>query len=118
MSILQVNQASIDQKEMAEEKSRDLRKKKDAPKFKYEFINMEQPGKSLSFFYGDARRPQKIHWKHGEVVECTEEIAEHVQSRQTPIWEWVQIIAPNGVPSKVGKIVGYTPRFFMKKVKG
>jgi len=112
-----INTASIDAKESAEEKARDLRKKKDEPKLKYEFINMEQPGRSLSFFYGDARRPEKFSFHHNQVVEVREEIAEHVQSRQTPIWKWVDSVSYDGSPRRVAKIVGYTPRFYMKRVK-
>lgn len=79
----------------------------------YEFYNIEEPGLSVKFVYGPTTNPKRYSFMHGQRVQTTVEVAEHVESRQTPIWKW----RPDGKGSLIKELTGWKPRFQMREVR-
>lgn len=80
----------------------------------YEFYNLEEPGLAVKFAYGTTRNPQRYNFWHGHKYEVTEEVAQHVEKSQTPIWEW----RPDGKGSMAKQLIGWKPRYQMREVRG
>lgn len=51
----------------------------------YEFSNLEEPGISQSFTYGTTRNKQRFVFFHGQKYWLPRFIANHVESKSTPI---------------------------------
>lgn len=79
----------------------------------YEFYNLEEPGVALRFVYGSSKNPKKYTFFHGQKQKVSEEIANHVENCQTPIWKW----RPGGDGIIGKKLLGWKPRFQMREVK-
>ena len=79
---------------------------------KCEFLNIEEPGLSHSFSYGNAKNKHTFTFNHGERYEIPRFIKLHVESRSTPIWKWI----PDGSGSMQKQRKGDKPRFQMREV--
>jgi hypothetical protein len=77
----------------------------------FEFSNLEEPGLSNSFPYGDTKRQHKFVFFHGGKYKVPRFIARHVESCTTPIWKW----RPDGSGSMAKKEVGTKARFQMRQ---
>lgn len=75
----------------------------------FEFGNLEEPGLSHRFTYGDAQKNHTFTMYHGEVYRVPRFIARHLESRGTPRYEW----RPNGKGGLKKESAGMTPRFRM-----
>lgn len=78
----------------------------------YEFYNLEEPGLSITFPYGDTRRKHNFKFFHGGKYLVPRHVARHLESRSTPIWAW----RPDGLGSMNKQRVGDKPRFQMRQV--
>lgn len=78
----------------------------------YEFYNLEEPGLSLKFSYGDTRRKYNFQFFHGGKYKIPRHVAMHLESRCTPIWQW----RPDGTGSMNKQQVGTKPRFQMRAI--
>lgn len=97
----------LDQKPTNEKEEKFLREEAT-----YEFYNLEQPGLSVKFPYGNTKYPVKITLFHGGRYVLPRHIAMHVESKGPPIYEW----RPNGNGQMEKKLVGKKPRFQMRQV--
>lgn len=79
----------------------------------FEFYNLEEPGLVQKFSYGTTKNYKKYTFFHGEKYKVSREIAEHVESRQTPIWGY----RPDGSGRLEKHLKGYKPRFQMREVR-
>ena len=79
----------------------------------FEFYNLEEPGLVQKFAYGTTKNYKKYVFFHGEKYKITREIAEHVESRETPIWGY----RPDGTGRLEKHLKGYKPRFQMREVR-
>lgn len=90
------------------------RGRKPAPEKRwYEFYNIEEPGVSVKFSYGKTTDPKRYTFFHGQKYEVPVEVANHVESAQTPIWGY----RPDGTGSMVKNLTGWKPRFQMREVR-
>ena len=80
----------------------------------FEFMNIEEPGLCQSFPYGDAKHNHKFTLFHGGKYRLPRFIANWVESRNKPIWEW----RPDGKGGINKKLIGHDPRFQMRQVFG
>ncbi len=79
----------------------------------FEFYNLEDPGLMIKFPYGTTKKIEKFTFLHGNKYKLRREIADHVESRQTPIWGY----RPDG-SGKLEKVLkGWKPRFQMREVR-
>lgn len=78
----------------------------------YEFMNMEQPGLMLQFSFGNANNSMKFTFMHGGKYEIPRFVADHVNSRGTPLWKWM----PDGTGSLRKERMGMKSRFQMREV--
>lgn len=78
----------------------------------FEFYNLEEPGLSLKFPYGDTRRHHNFEFQHGEKYKIPRHVARHVESRSTPIYAW----RPNGQGGMEKRQTGTRPRFQMRQI--
>ena len=79
----------------------------------FEFYNLEEPGLVLRFPWGPTKKIEKFTFFHGQKYKIRREIADHVESRQTPIWGY----RPNGLGSTEKTLNGWKPRFQMREVR-
>lgn len=75
----------------------------------FEFYNLEEPGLTHRFPYGDTRNQHTFTFYHGEKYKVPRFIARHLESKGTPIWDW----RPDGTGRMGKKQVGQKPRFRM-----
>ncbi|MFO7881197.1 MAG: hypothetical protein R6U52_01505 [Kosmotogaceae bacterium] len=80
----------------------------------FEFMNMEEPGLSNRFPYGNSKDSHTFTFFHGGKYKVPRFIAQWVESRTTPIWDW----RPDGTGGMQKKMVGNKPRFQMRQVFG
>lgn len=80
----------------------------------FEFMNTEEPGLSHTFPYGNAKISHKFIFFHGGKYRLPRFIANWIESRSTPIWDW----RPNGLGGMEKKLIGHKPRFQMRQVFG
>jgi hypothetical protein len=78
----------------------------------FEFYNLEEPGVMHSFPYGNTRNKTTFRFFHGGRYKLPRFIANWVESRSTPIWDW----RPNGSGQMSKSRVGDKPRFQMRHV--
>ncbi len=79
----------------------------------FEFYNLEEPGLLLKFPYGPTNKIEKFTFFHGEKYNIRREIAQHVESRQTPIWGY----RPDGMGRLEKILTGWKPRFQMREIR-
>lgn len=75
----------------------------------FEFYNLEEPGLSHRFSYGNTRNQHAFTFYHGEKYNLPRFIARHLESKGVPIWDW----RPDGTGRMTKKMVGKKPRFRM-----
>lgn len=80
----------------------------------FEFMNIEEPGLSHKFPYGDAKNSHTFTMFHGGKYKFPRFLAQWIESRNTPIWDW----RPNGEGGMEKKLIGHKPRFQMRQVFG
>lgn len=80
----------------------------------YEFYNLKEPGVSVRFPYGDSKNHHVFTLFHGGKYKVPRFLANYIESRSTPIWEW----RPNGIGGLEKKLIGHDPRFQMRQVFG
>lgn len=80
----------------------------------YEFMNIEEPGLSHRFPYGNAKKNHTFTLFHGGKYKVPRFVAHWIESRTTPIWDW----RPNGEGGMTKKLIGQKPRFQMRQVFG
>lgn len=78
----------------------------------YEFYNLEQPGLALRFAYGTTNKHHTFTFFHGGKYQIPRFLAQHIESKGTPIWDW----RPNGLGGLEKKLTGKNPRFRMSQV--
>lgn len=78
----------------------------------YEFQNLEEPGLSIKFPYGDSRNRKLISLFHGGRYKVPRHIARHLENCTTPIWNW----RPDGTGSMKKEMLGQKSRFQMREV--
>lgn len=77
----------------------------------YEFMNLEEPGLSINFTYGDAKNKEDFQFFHGGKYKLPRFIARHMESCSKPIWKW----RPDGTGRMNKEKVGNDPRFQMRQ---
>lgn len=77
----------------------------------FEFYNLEEPGLSHRFPYGNTRKQHTFTFFHGGKYRVPRFIARHLESKGTPIWEW----RPDGTGKMGKKQIGQRPRFRMSQ---
>jgi hypothetical protein len=77
----------------------------------YEFLNLQEPGLSITFPYGNAKRKEKFTFFHGGKYKVPRFIARHLENCSTPIWKW----HPDGTGKMHKEKVGNDPRFQMRQ---
>ena len=80
----------------------------------FEFMNMEEPGLSQRFPYGNAKNHHNFTLFHGGRYKLPRFIAQWIESRTTPLWDW----RPDGEGGMAKKLIGQNPRFQMRQVFG
>jgi hypothetical protein len=80
----------------------------------FEFMNIEEPGLSHRFPYGNAKQSHNFTLFHGGKYKLPRFIAQWIESRTTPIWDW----RPDGTGGMEKKLIGQKPRFQMRQVFG
>jgi len=78
----------------------------------YEFMNLEEPGLSQTFAYGNAKNKHTFTFVHGSSYRIPRFIARHVESKSTPMWGW----APDGSGRMTKTKKGSKSRFQMREV--
>lgn len=78
----------------------------------YEFMNLEEPGLSMKFSYGNASNKHTFTLFHGGKYNLPRFIARHVESKSTPMWSW----RPDGAGSIRKEMTGRKSRFQMREV--
>ena len=97
-------------KELDKDDASDKWRKEEAT---FEFYNLEEPGLMLKFPYGTTKKIEKFTFLHGGKYKIRREVAQHVESRQTPIWGY----RPDGTGTMVKNLNGWKPRFQMREVR-
>lgn len=77
---------------------------------KCEFYNLEQPGVAQQFVYGNTSALKKFIFFHGGKYEIPRHVAKWVESRGTPLYEWI----PGGDGKLKKEFRGWNPRFSMR----
>lgn len=78
----------------------------------YDFYNLEEPGLMHEFSYGDARNNMRFTFLHGGRYRVPRFIAQHIDSRGCPIYNW----RPDGSGSMRKEKTGMSSRFQMREV--
>jgi hypothetical protein len=73
----------------------------------YEFYNLEEPGLTHKFSYGDTNNSHTFEFWHGGKYKLPRFVAHFLESKGTPIWDW----RPDGSGRMNKKLVGKKPRF-------
>lgn len=82
----------------------------------YEFSNLEEPGLSLKFPYGSTRRKHNFTFFHGGRYRVPRFLAQYLETRSTPIWDWRASVDGSGKMTK--QRMGDKSRFQMRQVYG
>jgi len=77
----------------------------------FEFMNIEEPGLCHRFPYGNAKINHNFTLFHGGKYKLPRFIAQWIESRTTPIWDW----RPDGLGGLNKKLIGQNPRFQMRQ---
>jgi len=77
----------------------------------YEFYNLEEPGLTHRFSYGDTRNSHTFEFWHGAKYPVPRFVARFLESKGTPIWKW----RPDGTGSMHKEEMGKKPRFRMSQ---
>jgi hypothetical protein len=77
----------------------------------YEFQNLEEPGLSHSFPYGNTKKHHTFKFFHGGKYKVPRFIARHLESCSTPMWNW----RPDGTGKMEKQLVGSKARFQMRQ---
>jgi hypothetical protein len=104
---------TVDQ--VLEEKDKaDFHEKKDIANEKVlvEFYNIEEPGVPLKFAFGPTKRAEKYTLMHGGKYELPRKVIEHLESRQSPIYDY----QPDGAGRMRKVLNGYKSRFQCRQV--
>lgn len=80
----------------------------------YEFYNVEEPGLTHTFPYGNTRHQRTFKFFHGQTYHVPRHVARHVENCTTPIWAW----RPDGTGRMVKQKIGEKPRFQMRQQFG
>ena len=80
----------------------------------YEFYNLEEPGLSIKFPYGNTRFMRNFQFFHGAVYKIPRHVARHMENCTTPIWD----NRPDGSGRMVKTKIGTKPRFQMRQKFG
>ena len=80
----------------------------------YEFINIEESGVAIKFPYGENKNQKNITLLHGGKYMMPRFLARHIESTQTPIYNW----RPDGLGSMGKEKIGMKPRFQMRQTFG
>jgi len=80
----------------------------------FEFYNLEEPGLSQRFPYGNSKHHHNFTLFHGGKYTLPRFIAQWVESRNKPIWDW----RPDGNGGMTKKLIGKDSRFQMRQVFG
>lgn len=75
----------------------------------YEFYNLEEPGMMHKFSYGTRGKIHSFTLLHGAKYVLPRFIANHLESKGTPIWKW----RPDGSGAMHKELLGKNPRFRM-----
>ena len=78
----------------------------------FEFYNIEEPGLSIKFPYGNTSNKHNFTFFHGGKYTVPRHVARHLESCCTPIWDW----RPDGTGKLTKNKVGEKPRFQMRQV--
>lgn len=78
-----------------------------------EFYNIEEPGHPITFSFGPAKRTKKYTLLHGGKYELPKEIIHHLESRQTPMYDY----KPDGLGRMSKYLKGYQSRFQCRAVR-
>lgn len=77
-----------------------------------EFRNLEEPGHPLTFEYGTTKNKEKFQLLHSGKYRMRREVAEHIESRSIPIYDYV----PDGTGKMHKKLMGHAPRFQCRQI--
>lgn len=77
-----------------------------------EFYNLEEAGVPLVFSYGSTKRPEKFTLLHGGKYKLRREVINHIESRQTKLWNW----KPDGTGRLTKSLNGFKSRFQCRQV--
>ena len=80
----------------------------------FEFFNIEEPGVSVRFPYGNSKNHHNFTLFHGGKYKLPRFLARHIESRSTPMWDW----RPDGTGKLIKKKIGDNPRFQMRQIFG
>ena len=72
-----------------------------------EFMNLEEPGMIQKFVYGPTNKAKTYTLFHGGKYKLSREVVQHIESRQTPIWNY----RPNGIGGMEKELTGHKSRF-------
>lgn len=78
----------------------------------YEFMNLEEPGLTQTFSYGNASNKHTFQFEHGKKYKIPRFIARHIEGKSTPMWGW----KPNGEGQMVKTQRGEKSRFQMREI--
>jgi hypothetical protein len=77
-----------------------------------QFYNIEEPGASGFFCFGQCTCPKTIELDHGEIAELNRGDVRYIESRQTPIYAY----KPNGEGKMKKALTGWRPRFQCRQI--
>lgn len=77
----------------------------------YEFLNIEEPGLTLKFPYGNTKASHNFTFFHGGKYKVPRFVARHLEKCSTPMWKW----RPDGTGSLHKEQIGNKPRFQMRQ---
>ncbi len=80
----------------------------------FEFYNLEEPGLSVKFPYGSTRNKHTFNFFHGAKYRVPRFLAQYLETRSTPIWDWRP--DPEGTGRMTKQRMGDKPRFQMRQV--
>ena len=80
----------------------------------FEFYNIEEPGLTHKFPYGNTRKMKNFTFFHGATYHVPRHVARHLESCSTPIWDY----RPDGQGRMAKQKVGDKPRFQMRQKFG
>lgn len=78
----------------------------------YEFYNLEEPGLSIKFPYGNTTKKYNFQFFHGATYKVPRHVARHLETRTTPLWDW----RPDGTGKMQKQMIGTKPRFQMRQI--
>jgi len=79
----------------------------------FEFYNLEEPGMTVRFVFGSTKNMKKYCFWHGQKYTLPVSVADHVESRELPIWNW----RPDGLGGLQKELSGWKSRFQMREIR-